>query len=79
MKKFIKAVIVASVLVSASSALATLPAAKYGREKAASNGTAGTECPHAKRALGRFDVTASQQAADSALLKGSSKGGLTVQ
>jgi hypothetical protein len=78
MKKFIKAVIVASVLVSASSALATLPA-KYGREKAASNGTAGTECPHAKRAVGRFDITASQQAADSALLKGSSKGGLTVQ
>ena len=42
MKKFIKAVIVASVLVSASSAFATLPS---GGNKAAANGTGSTDCP----------------------------------
>jgi hypothetical protein len=59
MKKFIKAVIVASVLVSASSAFATLQA---GGNKPGSNGTGGSSCPH-KLNAGLFDSTAQTQTA----------------
>lgn len=55
MKKFIKAVVVASVLVSANSAFASL-------SKAGSSGTGGVACPH-KMNVGRFAATADQQTA----------------
>lgn len=58
MKKFIKAVIVASVLVSANSAFATI-------SKAGANGSSGVACPH-KLNTGRFDITASNQVAAAA-------------
>ena len=55
MKKFIKAVIVASVLVSANSAFATI-------SKAGANGSGGVACPH-KLNTGLFDATADKQVA----------------
>lgn len=58
MKKFIKAVVVASVLVSASSAFATI-------SKSSATGTGGVTCPHKANPF-LFDATADQQVAAAA-------------
>ncbi|MNL22481.1 hypothetical protein D3C87_1438300 [compost metagenome] len=55
MKKFIKAVVVASVLVSANSAFATI-------SKSGATGTGGVACPH-KLNAGLWDATADKQVA----------------
>ena len=74
MKKFIKAVVVASVLVSASSAFATLA----GGTKPGANGTGGVSCPH-KINAGLFAATAVGQDAASSAANGAVQAGGAVR